>query len=121
MEWFWIIGGVFVFFVWAGVKAAKEAERKKAGARARYLASLEALKAKPTDANLKQETLALGRAYSSLTRDQKGQTLFDEVALMNDINAACAAATTVELAHKPLPVAETIEGRLEQLSALRAG
>jgi type II secretory pathway pseudopilin PulG len=120
MEWFLGIVGVVALIIWAGVQAAKEAEKKKAAARAAYLASLEALKGKPTDANLKQETLALGRAYSNLTRNQKGQTLFDEVALMNDINAACAAASAVESAARSASTAETIEGRLEQLAALRA-
>ena len=43
-------------------------------------------------------TLSLGRAYSNPTRDKKGVSLFDEVALSNDIGAACAAAAA---AHMP--------------------
>jgi hypothetical protein len=61
-------------------------------ARKAYLAYLSKLKQSPTNADIKQHTLALGRYYSNLTRDNKGNTLFDEVAVMNDINAACAAA-----------------------------
>jgi hypothetical protein len=58
-----------------------------------YQASLTRLKLDPIDATLRQATLGLGRTYSNLSRDRTGVTLFDEVALMNDINAACAAAS----------------------------
>ncbi len=53
-------------------------------AREAYLKSLEELKGDPANASLKQRTLALGRSCSNLTRDQKGQTPFDEVALITD-------------------------------------
>lgn len=56
-------------------------------------------------------TLALGRAYA-----RKGGC--DEVALMNDINAACARATS-----QPAPVETaaraTVEERLAKLDDLR--
>ncbi len=61
-------------------------------ARQAYLAYLSKLKQSPTNPDIKQHTLALGRYYSDLTRDNQGHTIFDEIALMNDINAACAAA-----------------------------
>src|SRR5262249_49668859 len=67
-------------------------ERTKEAARKAYADSLEELKRDPTNANLRQETLRLGRSYSNLTRNSKGVTVFDEVALSNDLNAACAAA-----------------------------
>ena len=66
-------------------------------ARDAYLKSLEELKGDPANASLKQRTLALGRSCSNLTRDQKGKILFDEVAFMNYINAACAASHAVQL------------------------
>lgn len=65
-------------------------------ARKAYLASLETLKHDPHNPDLKQATLALGRAYIQALVNQSmgkaGHTSFTELSLMNDINAACAAA-----------------------------
>lgn len=121
MEWI-VFAAVVVFILWALVRGANEVEKKKNEARVQYMDSLTALKAKPTDADLKQRTLALGRSYSNLTRNKKGQTVFDEVALMNDINAACAAAAASDggFGRKGSSGASTVQGRLEQLAALRA-
>jgi hypothetical protein len=66
----------------------------------KYQHSLQALRRNPTNPDSRGETLRLGRAYSKLTRDKKGNSVFDEVALMNDIQAACAAAAVV---HIPQP------------------
>ena len=109
------------FFVIIGLIAYFKAEALKQ-ARARYQASLAALKRDPNNADLKQATLALGRAYSQLTRDKKGVTLFDEVALMNDINAACAGAG-LHPQHRAAAapqVQESVEQRLQNLSDLSA-
>ncbi|HKO60027.1 MAG TPA: SHOCT domain-containing protein [Pyrinomonadaceae bacterium] len=85
-------------------------------ARRAYHSSLERLKQNPTDANLRQTTLGLGRNYSNLTRNRKGVTVFDEVALMNDISAACAGASrSGPGAPEPL----SIEARLTRLVELR--
>jgi hypothetical protein len=84
-----------------------------------YLQSLSELKSAPTNADLKLRTLALGRTYSNLTRDTKGNTLFDEVALMNDINAACAAATANSYAAHAPSAGTTVEDRLRTLGNLR--
>lgn len=104
-----IVLGVVVYL-------AVSADRAKKAARAAYLSSLAELKSQPNNADLKQKTLALGRRYSALTRDKKGHTLFDEVALMNDINAACAAAGSAPSTH----LQPTIESRLRTLSELKA-
>ena len=63
---------------------------KKNNAHDLYMVSLEALKIDPANTNLRHKTLELGRVYSNLTRNNKGVATVDEVALMNDINAACA-------------------------------
>jgi hypothetical protein len=81
-----------------------------------YQQSLHQLKSNPTNPNLRQQTLALGRDYSNLTRDKKGVTIFDEVALSNDINAACAGAMNTP---KPRPATQTIESRLASLTELK--
>src|SRR5690348_9095785 len=62
-------------------------------AKKKYLHNLEMLKQDPNNPDLRQATLAMGRYYSNLMRDSKGHTTFDELALKNDIDAACARAT----------------------------
>lgn len=113
-----IIGG----FVWA-VYAGGEKERRLREAEEAYRNSLAKLKTQPTNPDLKQATLALGRAYSNLTRDSKGVSLFDEVALSNDISAACAAAMVQQIAHAHVPApssAATPEFRLTRLADLKS-
>ena len=105
------------FAIYSSMAQAKALKRAKQA----YQEALSVLKSNPHDADHKQRTLALGRAYSNLTRDKKGNTLFDEVALMNDINAACAAAGTSQ---RPQPLTSTppensIQERLSTLSQLK--
>jgi len=107
-----VIGAIAV-----GIGKANAIEK----ARQAYQASLAELTADPTNAQKRQNTLALGRAYSNLARDQKGVTVFDEMALMNDINAACGGATTLAQPNPssgPAPVDSSIEARLAQLRTL---
>ncbi len=105
----------------AGFKDAKLKPKALEDARVAYQTSLAQLKQNPTNADLRQKTLELGRIYSNLTRDEKGVTIFDEIALMNDINAACAGATVVS---NPSPSTsephQTIEERLARLTELKA-
>jgi hypothetical protein len=118
MEFFVVIVIVAIGYA---IYSGYEKEGIKEAARLAYLASLSELKNTPTNANLKQDTLALGRRYSSLTRDKKGNTVFDEVALMNDINAACAAAAMhTASAPEPSSAAASIENRLRTLVELKA-
>jgi len=106
--------GVVLLVTAINARKAKEAARKS------YLESLDNLKEKPTNANVKQQTLAFGRVYSNLTRDKKGNTLFDEVALMNDISAACAAATSGERVSFQSTPTGTVEERLAKLASLHS-
>lgn len=107
-----VVGGIIVYYVMYVMKeGTKEAARKA------YMASLEQLKREPTNASLRQETLRLGREYSNLTRNSKGVTVFDEVALSNDIGAACAASAVARVSSAS--DANTPEVRLSKLSDLR--
>lgn len=114
MFWFVVsvVAVVAVLYAWASEKAKKEALQA-------YQQSLANLKANPRNADLRQRTLALGRAYSSLMRDKKGQTVFDEVALMNDINAACAGASEFLIDNPAIAAPDDIEARLEKLLSLK--
>ncbi len=84
-----------------------------------YKNSLEALKYNPSDANRKQKCLQFGRELANLTRTYQGisgVTIFDELALMNDINAACAAAPPLSTKTE---ISQTLEERLAKLSELK--
>lgn len=115
MIWVILIAVVVIAVWWAHAQ-----EKAKKESREAYQRSLANLKADPRNADLRQQTLALGRAYSTLMRDKKGQTVFDEVALMNDINAACAGASerTLDVHVAPQPVND-IEARLQKLLSLK--
>jgi hypothetical protein len=105
----------------AGFKDAKLKPKALEDARVAYQTSLAQLKQNPTNADLKQKTLELGRIYSNLTRDKAGLTTFDEVALMNDINAACASAAVASNPNQPASEPrQTIEERLARLTELKA-
>lgn len=84
-----------------------------------YQKALQNLKSNPTNANLRLITLELGRIYSNLTREETGVTIFDEIALMNDINAACAGATVLSNSIQCVAISRTIEQRLNNLKELK--
>ena len=83
-------------------KQQEKARRRLNTARHAYQSSLEQLREHPTDPELRQKTLDLGRYYSGLTREENSVTIFDEIALKNDIDAACAGA--VNLVTQPQPL-----------------
>jgi hypothetical protein len=103
------------------IYAYVERQKRLALERARdeYRRSITRLKQEPTNADRKQEALALGRVYSNMTRERKGVTLFDEIALLNDINAACAAASVSQ--HVAAIPPQSVEERLRVLVQLRDG
>ena len=108
----WIIlGAVIAILVVVGKNSAIKTAKQQ------YDSSLAALRAKPNDPSLRQAALNCGRNYANLTRNQKGVTVFDEVALMNDINAACAAAGVVPQVVAISPI--SIEERLKTVEGLR--
>lgn len=113
MGWIFLI--VVIAMFGAAIASANAAQRKEE-ARTHYQGSLEKLKMNPANADLRQKTLELGRVYSNLLRDKKGNTIFDEVALMNDINAACAATLQV-VSQQP---SGDLEERLRMLQGLKA-
>ncbi len=61
----------------------------------------------------------MGRQFSNLTRNNKGVTVFDEIALSNDINAACAGATVIYQHQKDETGALGTESRLVKLTDLK--
>jgi len=121
--------GIIVIVIVALVINSNNKQKAIAQAKAEYEQSLARLKTSPTNPDLRQQTLSLGRTYSNLTRDRKGVTVFDEVALMNDIGAATAGASQPERfvsrpmnveRSMPMNVERSIEERLGRLKDLRS-
>jgi hypothetical protein len=101
-KWFAAVALIGGFYWWCSsavqVAAAAnlaELEREARAAHKAYLGALDDLKDDPDNPDARQEALRLGREYAALTRELQGlggHTIFDEVALMNDLNAAGAGA-----------------------------
>lgn len=82
-----IILGAIAFMVYYS------AAKSRAQAWTAYQEALGKLTAHPSDPRQRQEALALGRAFMASTRGclgLGGGTLFDEMALKNDLDAASA-------------------------------
>jgi hypothetical protein len=118
-----LCGGVLVAGVICVVIAAEKGLQRRFQelelARAAYGLSLQKLKADPTNADLREQTLKLGRRYSDLTRNRKGVTIFDEVALMNDLNAASGGLVAPRIPISESGGIQSVENRLAQLLALK--
>lgn len=87
-------------------------------AKTAYLESLEALKRDPHNPELREFALVLGRKYVAAAQKVSSLTAFDELSLMNDINAACARAgskVTIETDRRN----PTLEERLANLDGIR--
>lgn len=110
-----LIAGLFIFLSNANAKEAERRQNILKAAQNAYQNSLAKLKQSPTDADIKQKTLELGRYYSNLTRQQQGVTVYDEMALGNDISAATAGATVAAA-----PTAASVEERLKTIDELRS-
>ena len=114
----WLIFGIPLVIVLI-VRADNSRQREQA--RLKYQEALNLLKADPSNLSLKQTALELGRYYSNLTRQGSGVTLSDEVALMNDLNAASAGATAKPTFNEDQPAnKQSVEERLARLLELKS-
>jgi Short C-terminal domain len=104
------VGGTVVAYIYSQVRLQRQLQGQLAAAQRAYKESLAKLKSDPNNPALRQRVLRLGRAYSMLTRDDKNVTIYDEAALKNDIDAACAGAVSVQN--------RSIEERLAKLQRL---
>lgn len=111
---FLVVGAIL--FIWASMTA--QAKAKKA-----YLESLALLRESPHDPDLRSRTLALGRQYIA-TLGNNATSVFSEVALGNDITAACARAGSIPVATvatpQPVQAQPTTADRLRELERLKA-
>lgn len=118
-----IVGAVIIFLKYQSDQRQREQQDQQlknlSNAEKNYREELRKLKLTPTNPDIKEKTLKLGRRFSELTRHFQGidgVTLVDEVSIMNDINAACAGAIIVPAKAK---ISTTVEERLVKLSELK--
>jgi hypothetical protein len=111
--------------IWAIVQDKQQRVREMDAAQKKYFDALAALKAHPINADLRERALALGRAYSAITRQQKGAgkaiTIYDEVAINNDIGAACAAAVKLSAPAAPRPAKHRAEPHVDRRTPRKTG
>jgi hypothetical protein len=97
---FVIVGAIGIAIVFGFLMAAEQ-RKGIAFAKGLYEENLNLLKTSPADPQLRQQALASGRRYAERLRNGGGVGLFDEVALMNDLNAASAGANMIATAISP--------------------
>lgn len=115
-----LVVGVPLYLLWHNNNQKQLRLRQIEEAERTYRNALRDLKRNPNNPDLKQKTLALGRQYSAICRENNAATIYDEMAIMNDINAATANATQ----HQPSDSQHTtnklsIEDRLTKLNDLK--
>ena len=114
-SWVVLIGciGLVGFIIWRWYDRGQKIEK----AAKNYRAGLARLKKSPGDSDLRQQTLMLGRVYARVAREGKKETLFDEVALMNDLNSVGVGTVSMEpIVTKP---DSSVEQRLRSLEDLK--
>lgn len=119
-----IVFVLLALFIWvfgrAYFNARDERERLEEiqEAEAAYRVALFALEVEPKNAERRRAALAAGREYARVMRENRGATLFDEMALMNDINAI--AGQQVSAAAGQVAPQLSYEERLARLQRLAA-
>jgi hypothetical protein len=85
-----------IFF---GIRQREKGKQRRreiiADAGKKYQASLNDLRQNPSDSRYREAALVTGREFARLAREGGQETLFDEVALMNDINAIAGGSVAI--------------------------
>ena len=119
---FVVVIGVIALIVYLDWRARKKRQEIIANAKWHYNKALDDLRKDPSNSQKRERALALGREYADLVREDK-RTMFDEVALMNDLNAIQPATTTkaddVRI-YKPSVTTDGTEQRLTKLDDLKS-
>lgn len=110
---------VAVFLIFLILNNGKQKRKRIAEARKAYQDSLTKLKRDPTNMDLRQRVLEIGRQYVRIASDGGQGTVFDEVSLLNDMNAI-AGSEVSKPDHKTQIPNDDISARLKTLENLKA-
>lgn len=120
--WCFVVPGLAIIgFIALRIYVGEQQRKQVAEARAVYDESLRQLRAEPHRADRREYALRVGRAYSALTRRFKGAggvTIYDEMAIGNDIQAAVGTTATVAAPIAPAVPTQTVESKLASLKLL---
>ena len=117
------MGYLVGFIVFMGVCAVighldkSTKQRQLVQAKHAYENSLAQLRSNPSDPNIHTRTLQLGRDYSKQTRENSAVTVYDEMAVLNDINASSAGGIAAARA-RDLPCPTRKQQTYTNVSAL---
>lgn len=104
-----------------GIWMFVSSQQKKQAAQEEYQKAIQKLKKDPTNSAFREDALRKGRHYSHLTRNSQGVTIYDEVAIKNDLDAATAGATLAMQTIAPVTTPSTPpEERLKKLDELKS-
>lgn len=109
-----VVLGFFWYQNWEG-KNRRNTELR--AAQRKYQKALERLKEMPNNSEQRQATLLAGRQYARLIRESGSETLFDEVALLNDMNAVAGQQVAPGGSEPPAMSYEERLARLQKLAA----
>ena len=87
-----ILGGIIAYMAKMVLDDVAHARKVLEEAEQAYQTALSELRLCPNDSGKREQALRLGREFSRLSREGNAETLFDEVAIKNDIDAACAGS-----------------------------
>jgi hypothetical protein len=112
--------GSLFFFIIQADKGTKARQDALTNASNDYQVALVKLKSNLTDPDIKRRALEFGCAYAAMTREQNAVTVFDEIALSNDISTATAGAAAAPVLQSiPQPAPVSLSDRLRKLDELR--
>ncbi len=112
-----ILGTLALVFI-VDIRRRKRFDKRLQAARLKYEEMLERLRLDPTNLDLEQQALELGRQYSMLTRKWVNAPVYDGVDLMNDICEATMAAASPALPPDAEQGDQSVEARLIKLHEL---
>jgi hypothetical protein len=114
--------GLLVLIVVMVMVAANNKRKRLEAAEEKYRKSLHQLKKAPNSSDQREATLRAGREYARIARENKRETIFDEMALMNDMNAIAGQQVTSQPATvSHVPQGSSVEERLARLRKLADG
>lgn len=103
------IAVIIAFFVRAELRRRRIAEAEEI-----YNEWLQELRAFPTDSAVRIQTLEAGREYARALRESGNETIFDEVALLNDINAIAGSSVSKSIERQQPSAPRKVEPEVEQ-------
>jgi hypothetical protein len=115
------LGTIVIIGIALFINASRRGARLRSAEEA-YQKALHDLRRAPHSSKQREATLLAGREYARVARENKRETIFDEIALMNDINAIAGQQVSAQPTGRKEQTEPQLsyEERLERLQRLAA-